>query len=60
MSLFPLLKDASVLFHSLCDLISYELFFGKNTGCILYASIGEFVSAMRGYKNSRMNFYKKA
>ncbi len=26
MLLFPLLKDAPMLFHSLCDLISYELF----------------------------------
>ncbi len=56
MSLFPLLKDASMLFHSLCDLISYELFFGKNTGCILYASIGEFVSAMRDYKKFKDEF----
>ncbi len=45
-----------MLFHSLCDLISYELFFGKNTGCILYASIGEFVSAMRDYKKFKDEF----
>ena len=36
MLLFPLLKDAPMLFHSLCDLISYELFLWNDllTACL--------------------------
>ncbi len=59
MLIFPLLKEPTELFHFLCDLISYELFFWKKYRMYFYASIDEFISAMRGYKNSRMNFYKK-
>ena len=49
-----------MLFYSLCDLILYEQFFWvKIQDVFSLVSIDEFTLAVRGYKNSRMNFYKK-
>ncbi len=60
MTLFPLLKNVPLLFYYLCDLIVYEQFFGvKIQDVFSLVSIDEFTSAVRGYKNSGMNFYIK-
>ena len=60
MALYPLLNDVPLLFYYLCDLIVYEQFFWvKIQDVFSLVSIDEFTSAVRGYKNSRMNFYKK-
>ena len=60
MTLFPLLKNVPLLFYYLCDLIVYEQFFWvKIQDVFSLVSIDEFISDMRGYKNSGMNFYIK-
>lgn len=55
-----LIYELPLLFYYLCDWIVYEQFFWvKIQEVFSSVSIYEFISDMRGYKNSGMNFYIK-